>query len=61
MMTSIEERGLKGLSAYSKHANALMQDDEDVDIDLLKQKMVCFGICCGTWLYCWVRAKPEIP
>ena len=23
--------GLKGLSAYSKHANALMQDDEDVD------------------------------
>lgn len=23
--------GLKGLAAYSKHANALMQDDEDVD------------------------------
>ena len=23
--------GLKGLSAYSKHANALLQDDEDVD------------------------------
>ena len=23
--------GLKGLSAYSKHANVLLQDDEDVD------------------------------
>ncbi len=26
--------GLKGLSAYSKHANVLLQDDEDVDIFL---------------------------
>ena len=28
--------GLKGLSAYSKHANALLQDDEDVDAFLQK-------------------------
>lgn len=28
--------GLKGLSAYSKHANALMQDDEEVDAFLQK-------------------------
>lgn len=26
--------GLKGLSAYSKHANVLLQDDEDIDIFL---------------------------
>ena len=28
--------GLKGLAAYSKHANALLQDDEDVDAFLQK-------------------------